>query len=40
MDAKLEEIRNQQKATWDKFSPGWRKWDEFAMNSVFEARYY
>ena len=32
MEPKLEEIRNQQKATWDKFSPGWRKWDEFTMN--------
>ena len=32
MEPKLEEIREQQKATWDKFSPGWKKWDEFTMN--------
>lgn len=32
MEPKLVEIRDQQKATWDKFSPGWRKWDEFTMN--------
>ncbi len=32
MESKLEEIRDQQKATWDKFSPGWKKWDEFTMN--------
>jgi len=32
MEKKLEEIREQQKTTWDKFSPGWRKWDLFTMN--------
>jgi len=26
-----EQIRDQQKATWNKFSPGWRKWDDFTM---------
>jgi ubiquinone/menaquinone biosynthesis C-methylase UbiE len=32
MEQKLTEIREQQKATWNKFSPGWKKWDEFTMN--------
>lgn len=31
MEAHLEMIRDQQKETWNKFSPGWRKWDEFTM---------
>jgi ubiquinone/menaquinone biosynthesis C-methylase UbiE len=31
MEAQLEMIRDQQKETWNKFSPGWRKWDEFTM---------
>jgi ubiquinone/menaquinone biosynthesis C-methylase UbiE len=31
MDAQLEQIREQQKATWNKFSPGWKKWDGFNM---------
>ncbi len=26
-----EQIRDQQKAAWNKFSPGWRKWDAFNM---------
>lgn len=25
------EIRDQQRATWDRFSPGWKKWDAFTM---------
>jgi ubiquinone/menaquinone biosynthesis C-methylase UbiE len=32
MEAQLEQIREQQKATWNKFSPGWRKWDDFTMD--------
>lgn len=32
MEQALQEIREQQKATWDKFSPGWKKWDDLAMN--------
>lgn len=28
----FETIRQQQKETWDKFSPGWKKWDEYTMN--------
>ena len=32
MEPQLTEIREQQKATWNKFSPGWKKWDDFTMN--------
>jgi ubiquinone/menaquinone biosynthesis C-methylase UbiE len=32
MEASFEQIREQQKTTWDKFSPGWKKWDEFTMD--------
>ncbi len=32
MEQKLTEIREQQKATWNAFSPGWKKWDDFTMN--------
>lgn len=28
----FEQIKRQQKETWDKFSPGWKKWDEYTMN--------
>jgi ubiquinone/menaquinone biosynthesis C-methylase UbiE len=31
MEAQLEQIREQQKATWNKFSPGWKKWDDLTM---------
>lgn len=31
MEAQLLQIRDQQKETWNKFSPGWRKWDDFTM---------
>jgi ubiquinone/menaquinone biosynthesis C-methylase UbiE len=31
MDSQLIEIREQQKETWNKFSPGWKKWDDFTM---------
>ncbi len=27
----LEQIRDQQRATWDKFSAGWKKWDDLVM---------
>jgi hypothetical protein len=26
-----EQIRDQQQATWDKFSAGWKKWDELVL---------
>jgi ubiquinone/menaquinone biosynthesis C-methylase UbiE len=32
MDTQLEEIREQQKQSWNKFSPGWKKWDEMTMD--------
>jgi ubiquinone/menaquinone biosynthesis C-methylase UbiE len=32
MEQQLEEIREQQKASWNKFSPGWKKWDELMMD--------
>ena len=32
MESSFETIKQQQKATWDKFSPGWKKWDEYTMN--------
>jgi ubiquinone/menaquinone biosynthesis C-methylase UbiE len=32
MEAQLEEIREQQKQSWNKFSPGWKKWDNITMN--------
>ncbi|MEP6926115.1 MAG: class I SAM-dependent methyltransferase, partial [Ginsengibacter sp.] len=32
MEQQLIAIRDQQKETWNKFSPGWKKWDEFTMN--------
>lgn len=31
MELQLEQVREQQKEIWNKFSPGWRKWDEFTM---------
>lgn len=32
MEKQLEEIRNQQRAAWNRFSPGWKKWDELTMD--------
>jgi ubiquinone/menaquinone biosynthesis C-methylase UbiE len=32
MEAQLEKIRDQQRETWNRFSPGWKKWDEFTMH--------
>ncbi len=32
MEQILNEIREQQKATWNKFSPGWKKWDDLMMD--------
>lgn len=31
MEKQLQEIRDQQKETWNRFSPGWKKWDELTM---------
>ncbi len=32
MDQQQLDIRDQQKASWDKFSPGWKKWDARMMD--------
>jgi len=32
MEQQLEEIREQQKASWNRFSPGWKKWDAVTMD--------
>jgi ubiquinone/menaquinone biosynthesis C-methylase UbiE len=32
MRPQLEEIRDQQLQTWDKFSSGWKKWDKLVLN--------
>ena len=32
MNQQLEEIREQQKQSWNKFSPGWKKWDDITMD--------
>lgn len=32
MEQQLAEIREQQKESWNKFSPGWKKWDELVMD--------
>ena len=31
MDQQLQEIRAQQKASWNKFSSGWKKWDDLVI---------
>lgn len=31
MEAQLEQISEQQKVVWNKFSSGWKKWDELTM---------
>jgi ubiquinone/menaquinone biosynthesis C-methylase UbiE len=31
MPSQLEQIRDQQRQTWDKFSAGWKKWDELVL---------
>jgi len=32
MELQLETIREQQKASWNNFSPGWKKWDDLTMD--------
>lgn len=32
METQLEQIRDQQKESWNKFSPGWKKWDYMTMD--------
>jgi len=31
METQLEQIRDQQKEIWNRFSPGWKKWDDLTM---------
>jgi ubiquinone/menaquinone biosynthesis C-methylase UbiE len=32
MEKQLVEIRDQQRDSWNKFSPGWKKWDQLTMD--------
>lgn len=32
MEQHLEQIRKQQKASWNKFANGWKKWDDLTMD--------
>jgi ubiquinone/menaquinone biosynthesis C-methylase UbiE len=32
MEAQLIQIREQQKEVWNRFSPGWKKWDDLTMD--------
>ena len=32
MEAQLEQIRDQQKESWNRFSAGWKKWDDLTMD--------
>ena len=32
MEKQLEQIREQQKESWNKFSSGWKKWDDLTMD--------
>lgn len=32
MSMKLDEIRDQQRDTWDRFSAGWKKWDSLVLS--------
>ncbi len=32
MNQQLEELREQQKQSWNKFSAGWKKWDDLTMD--------
>ncbi len=32
MELQLESIREQQRESWNRFSPGWKKWDNLFMN--------
>jgi ubiquinone/menaquinone biosynthesis C-methylase UbiE len=34
MEAALEKVRDQQQATWNKFSAGWKKWDDLVLSWI------
>ena len=31
---RAQEVREQQRQTWDRFSPGWMKWDALVMGML------
>ena len=39
MRSRLEEIRDQQRQTWDKFSSGWVKWDKLVLDWLAPVGY-
>src|SRR5262245_66348141 len=34
METALEQVRDQQQATWNKFSAGWKKWDDLVLSWI------
>ena len=34
MEAQFEQIRDAQKASWNKFAQGWEKWDSMTMEFI------
>jgi len=38
MTTQLEQIRDQQQETWDRFSPGWKKWDDLVISWIAPVR--
>jgi ubiquinone/menaquinone biosynthesis C-methylase UbiE len=38
MTTQLEQIRDQQQETWDRFSPGWKKWDDLVLSWIAPVR--
>ena len=39
MEAQLIQIREQQKEVWNRFSPGWKKWDDLTMEFLKPMAY-
>jgi len=38
METTLEQVRDQQQATWNKFSAGWKKWDDLVLSWIGPVR--
>jgi len=38
MTTQLEQISDQQQETWDRFSPGWKKWDDLVISWIAPVR--
>src|SRR4030095_4394318 len=38
MTTQLEQLRDQQQETWDRFSPGWKKWDDLVISWIAPVR--